>query len=172
MYALILPTPLLKNEVLDLVAEYEAAGESRIAEKSEMIHADFDGYIEELRQIELGLGLQPGHVPSTTYWLVDDERRILGVLRLRHWLTPRLERVYGHIGYDVRPSERRKGNGTIMLGLGLERARELGLKRVLVTCDVDNIASARIIEHNGGILENQVQPPGYDKPVRRYWIEL
>jgi predicted acetyltransferase len=172
MYALILPSPQLKDEFLELVADFEEAGEPRFAETADKIRSDFTGYLEELRQQEIGIGLQPGYVPSTTYWLVDDEGHVLGILRLRHWLTPRLERTSGHIGYTVRPSERRKGVATLMLGLGLERAREIGLKRVLITCDVDNLASVRVIEHNGGVFEDQIQPVSGDKPIRRYWVEL
>jgi predicted acetyltransferase len=172
MFALILPTPQLKQEFFEMVADFESAGETRFADSVSLIHSDFDAYLHGLRQNEAGLGLQPGLVPQTTYWLVDDDRRVLGILRLRHWLTPKLERFGGHIGYEVRPSERRKGYATLMLGFGLERAREMGLQRVLITCDDDNIASIRVIEKNGGIFEDQIQHPGYDKPVRRYWIEL
>jgi predicted acetyltransferase len=172
MFALILPTPQLKQEFLEMVADFEAAGETRFADSASLIHSDFDAYLHGLRQNEAGLALQPGLVPQTTYWLVDDDRRVLGILHLRHWLTPKLERFGGHIGYEVRPSERRKGYATLMLGFGLERARQMGLQRVLITCDDDNTASIRVIEKNGGIFEDQIQPPAYDKPVRRYWIEL
>jgi predicted acetyltransferase len=172
MYALILPTPNLKPEFLELVADFEAAGETHFEDAVELIHSDFDGYLHRLRQHENGIGLQPGYVPQTTYWLIDDDRRVLGVLRLRHWLTPRLERNGGHIGFEVRPSQRRKGYAALMLGFGLERAREMGLQRVLLTCDPENLASIRVILKTGGVFEDQIQPAGCDKPVRRYWIEL
>jgi predicted acetyltransferase len=172
MYALILPTPALKNEFLELVAEFEVAGEVRFVENTEIIRSDFDAYLQELRQYENGIGLLPGAVPQTTYWLVDDDGQVLGVLHLRHWLTPRLERFGGHIGFKVRPSQRRQGFATLMLAFGLERARDLGLRRVLLTCDVDNLASIRVIEKNGGVFEDQILPNGCEKLVRRYWIEL
>ena len=78
----------------------------------------------------------------------------------------------GHIGYAVVPRERRKGYGTEMLRLGLEKAKKLGIKKALVTSDETNIGSKKIIEKNGGVLENQVPNPetGIDK--FRYWIEV
>lgn len=113
-----------------------------------------------------------GVVPSTTWWLVRDGERILAECRLRHRLNAMLEHEGGHIGYLVRPSERRLGYGTRLLGLALERARDFGLTRVLLTCDANNVGSARIIEHNGGVLENQVLSRHSGALVSRYWIDL
>jgi predicted acetyltransferase len=78
----------------------------------------------------------------------------------------------GHIGYGVRPSERGKGYGTEVCRRTLEAARGLGLARVLITCDTDNPASARIIEKNGGVLENEVRSRETGKMKRRYWVTL
>ncbi|MEI6171083.1 MAG: GNAT family N-acetyltransferase [bacterium] len=110
-----------------------------------------------------------GWVPSTTSFLVD-EGRILGVSNLRHWLTPHLLDHGGHVGYSVRPSERNRGHATRLLRDAARRARCLGIERLLVTCDANNAASARVIEKCGGILENEVRTD--DAPIRRYWIEL
>jgi len=118
------------------------------------------------------VGLPDGWVPGTTYWLIRDGKTIVAQSNLRHRLTPSLERVGGHIGYATRPSERRKGYGTLLCALTLQKARELGLKRVLITCDADNLASARIIEKNGGRLENQELSQATGKLKNRYWIEL
>jgi predicted acetyltransferase len=83
-----------------------------------------------------------------------------------------LERVGGHIGYVVVPELRRQGHATVMLRLALGVAHDqLGLARVLVTCDDDNVGSIRTIEKNGGILENIVSGPDLAKPKRRYWID-
>jgi predicted acetyltransferase len=100
------------------------------------------------------------------------DRRILGRISVRHRLNANLEIEGGHIGYDVRPSERRKGYGTLMLKLALEEARKIGLKRVMITCDTDNIASAKIIEKNGGIFERHDISPMSGKQLNQYWIEL
>ena len=78
----------------------------------------------------------------------------------------------GHIGYEIRPSKRRQGYDTKILRLGLEKARELDLHRVLVTCDEDNIGSKKIIEHNGGMFENAIEIEGDTVKKLRYWIVI
>ncbi|HEX2706374.1 MAG TPA: GNAT family N-acetyltransferase [Candidatus Lustribacter sp.] len=104
-------------------------------------------------------------MPSTNRWLVGGSE-FLGHLSIRHRLTPVLVELGGHIGYAIRPSARRRGYGTRQLALALPVARGLGLGRLLVTCDEDNIGSARIIERSGGVLEDVRG----DK--RRYWIDV
>ncbi|QXJ24690.1 GNAT family N-acetyltransferase [Actinomadura graeca] len=104
-----------------------------------------------------------GFVPSTALWWVE-EKEFLGALSIRHRLTPWLLDVGGHIGYDVRPSARRRGHGTAMLRAALPVAAGLGIERALVTCDEDNEGSRRIIEKNGGVLEDR-------RGVKlRYWV--
>lgn len=102
---------------------------------------------------------QEGFVTSTTWWWCEDpdgpEPTYLGRICLRHELTPRLLEVGGHVGYDVRRSRRREGHATAMLAALLPHARDRGLEQVLVTCDVDNVASRRVIEANAGVLEDQ-----------------
>lgn len=112
----------------------------------------------------------PGQVPQTDFWLIVGEH-YAGRISIRHTLTPDLRQYGGHIGYDIRPSLRRKGYGTLQCRLALIEARKLSLTRVLITCDDDNIGSQKIIEANGGILENKVdnQRPSL---TRRYWIDL
>jgi len=95
---------------------------------------------------------------------------VLGAIALRHTLNQLLTDVGGHIGYSVRPSERRRGLATWALGLTLDEARKLGIDRVLITCRVTNVASARTIEKAGGVFED-VRGTGPDQ-VRRYWIDL
>jgi predicted acetyltransferase len=104
-----------------------------------------------------------GWVPATHLWYVKGTA-FLGRLSIRHRLTPWLRDYGGHIGYDVRPSARRRGHATRMLQLALPWCRELGIDPVLVTCDVDNEASRRVIEHADGVFENQ----RYGK--LRYWV--
>ena len=118
--------------------------------------------------------LPEGYVPSYDYFLVDDDK-FLGIIHIRIELTPNLTRYGGHIGYAINPKYWKQGYGTQILKLGLDKARELGMKdKVLVTCDDDNIGSYKIIEKNGGILENKVenQSCGESFITRRYWIEL
>jgi predicted acetyltransferase len=104
-----------------------------------------------------------GWVPSTTLWWVDGTA-YLGRIAIRHRLTPTLREVGGHIGYDVRRSARRRGHATAMLAAALPVAAALGIDPALVTCDDTNVASRKVIEANGGVLEDQ-------RGVKlRYWV--
>jgi predicted acetyltransferase len=110
-------------------------------------------------------------VPSSTYWLVNEDRKIIGVVNIRHRLTEKLFHSGEHIGYGIRPSERRKGYTTKLLSLSLEKAKELGIQKVLVVCDADNIGSEKTILNNGGICDiDYVMEDG--NIVKRFWIEL
>ena len=117
----------------------------------------------------------PSHyVPSYDYFAVDDDK-FIGIIHIRIKLTDNLLRYGGHIGYAINPIYWKKGYGTELLKLGLEKAKEL-IKddKVLLTCDDDNIGSYKIIEKNGGILENKVEnsSDGEVFLTRRYWINL
>lgn len=113
-----------------------------------------------------------GRVHNDLYWIVD-EGEVVGFLSFRHALNDYLREVGGHIGYAVRESRRRRGYASAALGLALERAREIGLDRVLVTCDDDNEPSARTIERAGGVLQDvRDQSERGHGMVRRYWIAL
>jgi predicted acetyltransferase len=115
----------------------------------------FGEYVEWVRDQAREEAPRPaGMVPSTTLWWTDGAE-YLGRLGIRHRLTPHLEEYGGHIGYDVRPSARRRGHATAMLGAALPWAHKLGIDPVLVTCDTDNVGSRKVIEGNGGVLEDQ-----------------
>lgn len=111
-----------------------------------------------------------GMVPESIFWLIAEEQ-FAGRLSLRHRLNRELERYGGHIGYEIRPSLRRRGYGRLICRLGLEEARKLGLARVLLTCDDDNVGSFRIIESNGGLLQDRIDN-GRHALTRRYWVTL
>jgi predicted acetyltransferase len=97
---------------------------------------------------------RPGYVPSTTLWWVDGDE-YLGRLAIRHRLTSRLTDLGGHIGYDVKPSARRQGHASAMLAAALPLACARGIDPALVTCDESNAGSRRVIEGNGGVLEDK-----------------
>lgn len=109
-------------------------------------------------------------VPDVTFFCLDTDRNIfVGAVNIRLYLNDKLVTDGGHIGDGIRPSERGKGYGTQMISLALEECDKLGIKEILMCCDKDNIASARTIIKNGGILENEVNDKG--KTVQRYWIK-
>lgn len=115
----------------------------------------------------------PKRVPATQFVCVRKrDGRIVGMIDLRHRFNDFLAEYAGNIGYSVRPDERRKGYATWMLANVLPEARKLGLKRVLVTCDDDNVASARTIEANGGVFERRTYLESEHVILRRYWIDL
>ena len=131
----------------------------------------FSRYLEVLVEQEHGVKLAPNHVPST-FLFAFVGTRIVGRVSIRHSLNASLERVGGHIGYVVVPEFRRRGYATTILRLSIQIAHEKrGIRRILVTCDDDNVGSIRTIEKNGGMLENIITGPDLNKPKRRYWIE-
>lgn len=155
-----------------MAADYRRAGESRYQRPDPWTPAAFQLYLRELADREAGIGVPPGGSPVVTRWLVDGAERIAGVSRLRTILTPELENEGGNIGYDVPPSRRRHGFGTVLLRLTLAAARARGMDRVLVTCNTDNAASRTIIERCGGVLASEGTSDEDGRPVLRFWIAL
>jgi predicted acetyltransferase len=164
---LLKPTLTLAADFQELAQDYLRHGDARYRAAA----ADVAAYIKQCADYEAGRGLPDGWVQQSTFWLVRNGERILGCSRLRHTLTAVLEREGGHIGYDIRPGEREQGYGTLLLRLTLDKARELGLTRVLVTADDANVASWKVIERNGGKRDDGVYA-GRGGPLRRYWIAL
>ena len=112
-------------------------------------------------------------VPSTQYIYVrESDRKVVGVIQIRHRFNAYLEKYGGHIGYSVAPSERRKGYATQMLGSVLPECVRLGLGKVLITCAQGNEGSRRTILNNGGVFESVVYEPEEKIWLERYWIDL
>jgi predicted acetyltransferase len=166
------PDPTLRGEMIALAEEFYLAGEPYLRDYRLLMESDFGGYVRTLAGHAVGVGLQPGWVPYHSYWLLLDGRTVVGISSLRHYLTPSLEDLGGHIGYMIRPGYRRRSCGTAILQLTLTKARARHLQRVLLTCDSDNKGSARVIERNGGQLASESYTPLNGKQVRRYWITL
>lgn len=173
---LIDPTEAYRDAFLTMTAEYQAGDPNFYRGNGfELARLDFGQYLKRVCNEAQGRDLPEGRVPQNTYWLLkdrEDRADIIGGIRIRHYLTPSLEHHGGHIGYDIRPSARRQGYGTQQLALALDKARALGLTRVMLTCDVANIASARIIVANGGALESEGLSGVTMVMIARYWIEL
>ena len=129
-----------------------------------------DGLADQARGV-----VPEGLVPATAWWVVErdsfaetgdrgDSGRLVGVIHLRHRLNDFLLREGGHIGYAVHPAHRRRAVASVALGLVLGECRARGIDPVLVTTDADNVASARVVEKAGGVLED------VRDGKRRYWI--
>lgn len=136
----------------------------------------YDNYDEWLLKLEKSLdiaNIPEGKVPGNTYFFIrTEDSKIIGMITIRHKLNESLFNRGGHIGYSIRPTERKKGYGTLMLKLALEKCKELNLSRVLITCNKVNVASAKVIENNNGILENEVFSEAFSEITQRYWINL
>lgn len=151
-----------------IAAVYEFIREKRtINWHPEILRTRFDEYLRVVEQAET----EPlaGYVPASQFWLVNGGNRYIGDVDIRHCLNESLKRFGGHIGYKIRPTFRQRGYGTLICKLGVERARLLGIGDILITCDDDNIGSAKIIEANGGLLRDRVDN-GRGVLTRRYWI--
>jgi predicted acetyltransferase len=120
-----------------------------------------------------GINLKKNYVSSTTYWLIDKDK-FIGQINIRHQLNDSLLKRGGHIGFGVAYEFWKQGYGTKMLAMALKKAKNMGINKVLITCDEDNIGSSKVIENNGGKLENIVENIVDDKKIytKRYWIEL
>ena len=167
---LVMPSGRWKDEFVAMMRELQAEGLYGDTDIGN-INDDFDRWLVEWERARHETTVAPGMVPATSYWLVVGGR-VVGRASVRHRLNEALLLWGGHIGYAIRPSERRKGYGTAALRLALIEARRIGLREVLVTCDNDNVGSRRIIERNGGVLENEVTIPQLAKPKLRFWIGL
>ena len=115
---------------------------------------DFNYYLDNLEVREP----KDGTVPDSTFFLLDEERNILlGAVNIRHYLNDYLLKYGGHIGDGIRPSERNKGYGTLLVNLSINKCKELGINNILMVCDKQNIYSSKTIIKNNGILENEIK---------------
>jgi predicted acetyltransferase len=170
---LVYPTEEHELAALELRAEHFYYGEavihgSALFDKT----VDYGVWLERVRNNLNDATVNPGWVPAETYFAVrKSDGRIVGIIDIRHTLNEFLEQFGGHIGYSVRPSERRKGFGTLMLKHAIEHCGSLGLKKVLLICHKENAASAGTIIRCGGILvEEFVYMDG--KQAQKYWISI
>lgn len=164
------PHPDYKKSYLEGLQEFHDEGRM-LKFDLPSVNSDFERFLRHLSLQKDRSKLAPYQVPQSTFWLIDNNE-FVGFLNLRHELNEALKRIGGHIGYAIRPTKRGHGYGKEQLRLGLQKAREQGLKRVLITCDENNIASQKVIEANGGILENTIEVEGALSKKLRYWINL
>ncbi|MBN2222097.1 MAG: GNAT family N-acetyltransferase [Vallitaleaceae bacterium] len=162
-----------KKEHLRLIAEYKEEflinGDSMDGTAGLRDYDDFSLWLRDVQKNEHKESVRKGLVTATSYLAIRKaDERLIGMIQIRHELNEYLLHCGGHIGYSVRKSERRKGYAKEMLALALQECRRLNLKKVLVTCDSENIASAKTILANGGVLENVVEDE--ERFTERYWI--
>ena len=133
---------------------------------------DYDGWLKKLENDRNCIPSEE-KVPAETYFLVrESDNKIVGMINIRLCLNKRLSKFAGHIGYGIRPTERRKGYNKINLYLGLMEAQKIGLDKVMLDCDVENLGSSKTMEALGGKLERTEIDP-YDGILTSvYWINV
>ena len=170
---LIQPGPEHEKEVWAMRQELMDAGDRDAFAGCEGLeeYDTYAGWLERLHLFGDPATVPEGYVDASAYLAVRvEDGRVVGIIDLRHHINhPILSTWGGHIGYIVRPSERGKGCAPKMLRLCLDKARQRGIEKVLVTCHPENTASERTILRCGGVYENTVDMDG--GPVKRYWID-
>lgn len=170
---LVKPDIRYKKSFLEALSEYQSEKISikhnrnrhyNNLDKNDLVK-DFADYVAAELAKEDSSNLPITYVSESVFWLIDNEE-FIGKVNIRHQLTEKLKQTGGHIGYDIRPSKRSLGYGYNILRLALHEAKKLGINRALLTCDINNLLSKKIIEKNGGVFQNQ-----FDTKLR-YWIEL
>ena len=112
-------------------------------------------------------------VPNRTFFLIrEKDNKIVGMINIRLELNEKLKNSGGHIGYSIRPTERRKGYNKINLYLGMQEAQKLGLDRVMLDCDVNNLGSDRTLKALGGVLERTEVDPADGILTNVYWFDV
>ena len=171
---LVTPTKEYESQVMSYKEEF--------LKRNEVIHGSaelekVENYDEWMNFEErLSKKYAEDYVPSTVCLAIRErDNKMLGIIDFKHKFTDFLFNYGGNIGYSVLPEERKKGYAKEMLRLMLEKCKEVGVEKVLISCDKDNIASAKTIISNGGILENEVKDElglGYSGTIQRYWITI
>ena len=169
---LILPGREHESAAKEYIAEHKANGELHLHGASLLETMDYDSWLSIMERSKREETAPFDWVAATELFaLRKSDGRLVGMINIRHSLNDFLRSYGGHIGYGVRPSERRKGYATQMLALGLAYAKEIGLKRVMVSCNKSNVASAKTIIGAGGVLEREfLHDDG--EVVQIYWIAL
>ena len=168
--SLIEPKMKHKKEAQEYIKEFEGEN-THIDGGSNINKFPYEKWLKELDLEKSKETCQKDKVPAHTFFLMRiEDNRIIGMINIRHKLNEYLLREGGHIGYSIRRSERQKGYATKMLELGLGKCLQLGIEKVLVTCNKNNIASAKTIQNNFGVLENEYQEEG--RVTQRYWIHI
>jgi predicted acetyltransferase len=168
---LVKPTEQAKDAVLAYRKEFTEPRDTH-GTASLCAATTFKEWLQRVRNSENEETVEEGYVPSSTYLAVSiSDNKLIGILSIRHRLNEALEIEGGHIGYSVRRSERRKGCGTQMLKQALAICQDMGITKVLLTCDKDNTGSVSVIRHNGGVLNAEFRTRD-GVLAQRYWITL
>lgn len=162
------PTLAMKQAFLDFTEDWNRNAQEITPYAFRLLGRSYEDWLRDtlLQETQAPANFVTAHC----FCLMDGSDRMLGAIQIRHTLNEALLKSGGHIGYGVRPSERRKGYAETMLSLALPAAKKLGIERALITCAKSNVASARTIMHCGGVLENEIEEE--ERVTQRYWVDL
>lgn len=168
---LVVPDISRKDEALSYIQEFlDYGSEINGVGSLDRYMNDYEGWLEKL-EVDRTMEPNENRVPADTYFLVrESDDRIIGMINIRHCLNENLRLIGGHIGYSVRPTERRKGYNKVNLYLELLRCQELGIDEVLMDCDADNLGSARTMQALGGRLVREWYEPNIYKTVLQDYV--
>lgn len=174
-FKLVFPTQEYKDKAIDYIDEfykYNSGINGTGALDEYLKKADYKKWIDKVQKDCDIANIQEPNVPKLTYFYVrEDDDKIIGMINIRLALNEELRKEGGHIGYSVRPTERKKGYATEMLNLGVEICHRRGIKEILVACDKFNIASSRVIKNCGGILKEEFYSDKYNETIQMYVIK-
>ena len=170
---LVEPTMEYANEILNFRQEFLDCGDSMDGSSSLRKFERVEDWLKEVERFKRRETVPSGLVPSTQFICIrESDRRLVGMIQIRHELNDFLRNYAGHIGYSVRPSERRKGYAAWMLSSVLPYCKSLDINDVLVSCLVGNEGSRRTILRNGGVYAETVLEPREDVLLEKYWIHI
>lgn len=160
------PHMIYMNSFLENVNDYKTNGGSEYFNMYKAAINNFEQYVNKLNNNAKGLDLPKGYIPSSTFWLVNEANKVLGVVRIRHQAIP----LHGHIGYDIAPQYRGNGYGNKILELALPLANQLGINQVMLNCESNNIRSQKVIQSNNGVLFKTIVEDG--RVYNQFIIEI
>jgi predicted acetyltransferase len=143
-----------EQEYLGMIDEWRKSGKKFTPWILKFDTSDFPAFIEKLEVLNKGIGVSSNSVKNSTYWLIDENNRVIGAINIKYKLNESLIDRVGYVEYGIRPSERRKGYETEMLRQALVIVKAIGIKKVIITCDKEDIRFAKITIKNVGVLES------------------
>lgn len=172
-FILLRPTDEYAGQIIQYKQEFLEAGDSMDGCGPLPRLENPEEYIQVCRDYEDPERVPEHLVPATQFLFVRKcDNRLIGMIQVRHRFNDYLEKYAGHIGYSVRPSERRKGYARKMLKMTLPFCKDLGISRALISCIDGNIGSEKTILANGGVYESTVCEPHKGRILKRFWITL
>ncbi|WP_414053394.1 GNAT family N-acetyltransferase [Macrococcus equi] len=171
-YSLVIPEEKYQSDIIMYKAEFHDRNEVIHGSSSLHRYEDFDEWLETVQNSDNPDRIPYGFVPATQFLCLNEQGKIVGMINIRHYLNEHLTQIGGHIGYSVRPDERRKGIAKWMLQEALKFLKRKDVDKALLTCDYNNIGSKKTILSCNGVYENSVHDEYDNIDVERYWIDI